>query len=70
MSKKTGYNITSALPVVIKDLGTMNGWNETPIEFKVCKEAGHELTVENLGRCYNKYTCEICKISWKVDSGD
>ena len=55
---------------VIKDLGTMNSWNETPPKFKICKEAGHELTVENLGRCYNKYTCEICKISWKVDSGD
>ena len=54
----------------MKDLSTMNDWNETPPEFKVCKEAGHELTVENLGRCYNKYTCEICRISWKVDSGD
>lgn len=52
------------------NLGTMNNWNETPPEFKACKEAGHELEVENLGRCYNEYTCEICKIRYRVDSSD
>ena len=27
-------------------------------------------TVENLGRCYNKYTCKNCGHTWRIDSSD
>lgn len=28
------------------------------------------VTRQNIGRCYNRYTCEKCNCSWTVDSSD
>jgi hypothetical protein len=30
----------------------------------------HKMERTNLGRCYNRYTCEKCGYSYEVDSGD
>lgn len=30
----------------------------------------HDMSVTNLGRCYNKYTCTKCEFSYSVDSSD
>lgn len=59
-------------PNANKDLGMMNVWKEGryPKEYKTCQSGTvrHELDTENLGRCLNRYTCKICKITWTVDS--
>lgn len=30
----------------------------------------HEYSVQELGRCYRKYTCKKCKYGFDIDSGD
>lgn len=30
----------------------------------------HEYTSQNLGRCYNRYTCKHCGYSYEIDSSD
>jgi hypothetical protein len=53
------------------DLGFVNSWNgEEPEEFTKCKNLNHDLKIENIGRCQTKKTCDICRISYKVDSSD
>jgi len=55
----------------MKNLGYMNGWFDgTPEELKKCRELGHELEKETIGRCLNEYTCDICNIKYKIDSSD
>lgn len=53
-----------------KNLGCANCWREDPPEYVKCREQKHELNMQNLGRCYNQYSCDICKIYWTVDSSD
>lgn len=69
-AKDAAWLLKKRVRDTMKDLGIMNGWNETPPEYRACKEAGHEMIVENLGRCYNEYSCEICQIKYRVDSSD
>ena len=52
------------------DYGYLNGWNNTPEQVKKCREEQHPLKVENIGRCLNKYTCNICGYTYKIDSSD
>ncbi len=52
------------------NLGYANGWVSTPEIRQKCKRLDHKLVEKNIGRCLNEYTCEICKYSYKVDSGD
>ena len=54
----------------IKDLGCLNGFRVIPEEMKACQDQHHVLKETNIGRCYNRYTCEICGISYTVDSSD
>lgn len=54
----------------IKDLGCANGWKQSPDEYKKCAELDHTTTAQNIGPCYTRYTCPICKISWTEDSSD
>jgi hypothetical protein len=54
----------------IKDLGCVNSWKESPQIYKECCRLEHPMTIRNLGRCYNEYTCEICGIKYTIDSGD
>jgi hypothetical protein len=30
----------------------------------------HEYTSQNLGRCYNRYTCKHCEYAYDIDSSD
>jgi hypothetical protein len=62
---------TKAPPV--KNLGSANGWRETPLELKAheaFQKAGarHVVTEVRLGRCWTEYTCPTCGIRWNVDS--
>lgn len=69
---------------MIKHLGDSNGWGSktlwgpnagkiepTPPEYLEHKEkGGHTVKSETIGRCYTRYTCETCGISWNIDSSD
>lgn len=46
----------------------MNGWKETPKEYKDCVRQKHMTTRINIGMCYNKYRCDECGIEYVVDS--
>ena len=52
-----------------KSLGIMNAWTpgKYPAEYNNCN---HIKISKNLGVCYNRYTCTICKITYTVDSSD
>ena len=67
------------------DIGCMNGWGEDRpqayVEHKEkCKTEMtdkfgrtydmYDMDEVNLGRCYNRYTCKKCGISYTIDSGD
>jgi hypothetical protein len=57
----------------MKDLGTANGWSENCEEkqlVQACWDKKHVQRSINLGRCYNKYVCDICQITYTVDSSD
>ena len=51
----------------VQDLGTANGWRETP---SIVENCTHQLKERNLGRCYNEYRCDICGYTYRVDSSD
>lgn len=57
------------------NLGYQNGWklmhkDWVPAEYKDCIDAGHRRREENIGKCQTQVYCDICWITWKVDSGD
>ena len=59
----------------IKDLGFMNGWDLDPDELtkhyeRIDQGEKHDVEHKIMGRCYHKYICKTCGISWSVDSGD
>lgn len=61
----------------MQDLGCMNGWSQTDNPGKdnyekldKCYKEDHKVTCQNLGRCYNRYTCDICQTTYTVDSSD
>ena len=54
----------------MKDLGDMNSWSKTPDIVKHCRDKHHQMHTRNKGRCYNEYSCPICKYRYAVDSGD
>lgn len=41
-----------------------------PDKFEMRKDVRYNVVVTNLGRCYNRYTCQKCGCSWSVDSSD
>lgn len=52
----------------IQDLGCANSWAEAvPEPYKQCN---HPAQVDKLSRCYNRYTCNICRITYTIDSSD
>ena len=53
-----------------KEIGSMNGWKEAPMEYEYHEKRKHKVWVFEAGRCYHKYTCPECMIKWSVDSGD
>ena len=57
-----------------KNLGCMNWWHsegeDAPPEAQKCFDAGHSHIAENIGNCWTKYYCDICKIYYDVDSSD
>jgi hypothetical protein len=70
----------------MKDLGYQNGWegvvrilndgtrirepDRNPAEYDKCRSLGHRLREVNVGRCLYKLTCDICQITFWVDSSD
>lgn len=34
------------------------------------KDIRYDVVWTNIGRCYNRYTCQKCGCSWTVDSSD
>jgi len=55
-----------------KELGYVNGWapGQPPEEYRICKEAKHDLQWRSAGRCVGEYWCEKCQIKFSVDSSD
>ena len=49
------------------DLGTANGWEETPEIVKACTHDTEEKTISN---CLHVITCKVCGYTYMVDSGD
>lgn len=43
------------------------GWVDPKQVDHICANHARE---DNIGRCYWRYTCEICGHQWTVDSGD
>jgi hypothetical protein len=41
-----------------------------PVEFQLCREAGHKPREITKGRCWYQVYCDICKITYDVDSSD
>lgn len=35
-----------------------------------CSKLKHRTKETNIGRCFNRYTCEICGFSYEIDSSD
>jgi hypothetical protein len=52
--------------------GYMNTWGDKiPGSVAKCRELNHRINVvSNYQRCITTYSCDICKIYWKIDSGD
>lgn len=62
--------LTVPSPIIVKNLGTMNSWqNDAPAEYRNCVMGGHHPVKSNIGKSLNRYTCNICHMSWTVDSG-
>ena len=53
------------------DAGWANGWLETPVIIKECREKGHK-TVETKGpyKCTHIVKCPICRYRYMYDSSD
>ena len=53
----------------MNDLGYLNEWHKDPPEiYKKCRREGHKLSVTNIGRCLNRYTCKECGYFYTIDS--
>ncbi len=52
-------------PKYIRDFGYLNGYDETPEEVEKCK---HPKKGREIGNCTYEYTCDICNITYKIDS--
>uniref|UniRef100_A0A6M3LRB5 Uncharacterized protein n=1 Tax=viral metagenome TaxID=1070528 RepID=A0A6M3LRB5_9ZZZZ len=51
------------------DLGYMNGWHEgAPEIITKCRKLKHMIFSQNVGKCLNRYGCEICGYSYLIDS--
>ena len=59
----------AGLEPVIKDLGYLNGYNNgMPVEYEKCQAQGHTMVGRKIGNCTYEYTCNICNITYKIDS--
>lgn len=52
------------------NLGTANGWHETPKIIKLCIEKKHSPKQTGIGRCLTEVTCKLCKYKYLIDSSD
>lgn len=53
----------------MSDLGTANGWTETPLLVEKCEAAGHKTQEKPIGRCLREVRCEVCNYKFQIDSG-
>ena len=56
--------------VVYKNLGWINSWTKTPVEFSNCVALGHVRKEVKRGNCWYRMYCETCGIMYDVDSSD
>jgi predicted Zn-ribbon and HTH transcriptional regulator len=54
----------------MKDLGTANGWQDTPVAYEQCHALKHTLKAEKLGAGLTEYSCEVCGFKFREDSSD
>ena len=54
------------------NLGWSNDWVTImpPPLYVICRDKKHVWQSELIGNCQRKYTCDVCNITWKEDSGD
>ena len=52
------------------DLGTANGWIETPDLIKHCVEKKHSPKQTGVGKCLTEVKCGICMYKYLIDSSD
>ena len=57
------------------DYGYMNGWKTIPPAVEECiikrrNWMAHKVRTENYGKCVTVFTCDHCKLRYRVDSGD
>ena len=61
----------AGLEPVFKDLGWLNGYNNgLPEEYEKCRAQGHKVSGREVGNCAYEYTCNICNITYSIDSSD
>jgi hypothetical protein len=69
-----------------KNCGCANGWyapniwkdgkwvkmyeDRVPAEVTACRAAGHRTREVKKGNCWHQVYCDVCKITWDVDSSD
>ena len=52
-----------------KDLGFLNGYNnDLPKEYEKCCNQGHTMKGRKAGNCSYEYVCDICMITYSIDS--
>jgi len=52
----------------VVNLGTANGWKDTPGIVKECREAGHETQGSKISNCYYEVRCDKCGYVYRYDS--
>jgi transposase-like protein len=52
---------------IVTALATLDAFRNE--QLKRCKHANHR-HIANLGRCYNRYKCNDCGVTFEIDSGD
>ena len=68
--KKNSHETNTPVSGIVSDLislGWVNNWDSTPEKIRACS---HELKREKIGRCMNRYFCDVCKYEYHIDSTD
>jgi hypothetical protein len=67
MGGKTAHRVVNSLDELNVALSELMAFRDEKL--KACKHMNHSF-VANLGRCYNRYKCNDCGVTFEIDSGD